>query len=427
MRQFMVLVGPNGAGKTNVIHALDLLGEIIVRGTTDPAREQGWDQIVRRGKKPARGGLRLSATIPIPGRYLTPHHGGLRQPSLSRNAIEVVLTARLELSGSVASEDVRVQDEEITLERDKSRFVVRISGDRYSVTPGTDTELWSIAAGLLVAGSRRVRQQRLESEEQVRAVFMEFFEERSLEQETRRRFLRLINLQRFFSPALEHVAESCTVTRVRLDSLALRAESSPKQLRSGVELGPHGEGLAATVDRLKAEKEAGFGRVLAALQSVYPRIEDVRPQRIQADRLTLLFKEKGIADPLEQASISDGVLHALALLVMLESHAKGVLAIEEPENAIHPWSIRAMVGHAQEHLGRQLILTTHSETVVNAVKDARSLYIVEHVDEHGTTIQNAADKEQALDAILKESGQRLGEVWLSGALGGVPISEPDVE
>lgn len=55
---FAVLVGPNGSGKTNIVGALALFGELLRRGTTDPARELGWSQIIRREKRPARGGSR---------------------------------------------------------------------------------------------------------------------------------------------------------------------------------------------------------------------------------------------------------------------------------------------------------------------------------------------------------------------------------
>jgi len=59
------LVGPNGAGKTSVVHALELFGEIIRRGTTDPVQEQGYDQIIRREQRPARSGLFFRETEPV--------------------------------------------------------------------------------------------------------------------------------------------------------------------------------------------------------------------------------------------------------------------------------------------------------------------------------------------------------------------------
>jgi predicted ATPase len=120
------------------------------------------------------------------------------------------------------------------------------------------------------------------------------------------------------------------------------------------------------------------------------------------------------------------VLHALALLVALEGGlgGRGLLAIEEPENALHPWSLRAMVQRAQRAGARQLLLTTHSETVVSSVEDPAALYVVENMDGSGTVLTPATDRETALATILKESGEKLGDIWIAGTLGGVPGSQP---
>ncbi|OJH40357.1 hypothetical protein BON30_15120 [Cystobacter ferrugineus] len=96
--------------------------------------------------------------------------------------------------------------------------------------------------------------------------------------------------------------------------------------------------------------------------------------------------------------------------------------IEEPENAIHPWPLRKLITRAQNS-SRQIILTTHSETVVNAVIDPETLFLVENENKKGTIVTPATERESALKAILEESGQKLGDVWLDGSLGGVPGGE----
>jgi len=136
--------------------------------------------------------------------------------------------------------------------------------------------------------------------------------------------------------------------------------------------------------------------------------------------VTLLFQERGISEPIPLDSISDGVIHALALLIALQSPGRGILAIEEPENALHPWSVRKILERAQSGTEQRVLMTTHSETVVNAVQDPDSLFIVEGDEDTGTTVTPATTKEKALRAILMESGQQLGDVWLDGTLGGVP-------
>lgn len=228
-------------------------------------------------------------------------------------------------------------------------------------------------------------------------------------------------LSRGLGPIFHMMQRECSVTRLRLDASALRSDAR-HEVRAGQSLGPSGEGLPVAVDRLRGrrpEPAADFVSILAKLREVYPRIEDVVPEAFGQGRVTLGFRERGIADPIPLDGVSAGVLHALALLIALSSPAPGLLAIEEPENALHPWSVRKLLGCAQE--GRQQVLfTTHSETVVNAVRDPDALYIVEADDAKGTHVETATTKETALASILAESGQKLGDVWLDGSLGGVP-------
>lgn len=217
--------------------------------------------------------------------------------------------------------------------------------------------------------------------------------------------------------------EGATVKRLRLDSTTLRQDALTRELSRGF-IGPAGEGLALAVDRLRGhnpEPSPRFRRILEQLNRVYPRIEDVQSTRIQPGRFVLRFKEKGIADALGQSNVSDGVLHSLALLLALNpTRERGVVAIEEPENAIHPWPLRQIISHAQTNEHGPLIITTHSPVVVDAIANTESLHVVELSDTDGTQVVRARDREQALDSILRESGMKLGEYWVSGGIGGVP-------
>jgi predicted ATPase len=419
MRPFMVLVGPNGAGKTNVVRALELFGDLLARGTTDPARELSWGQIIRREKKPATGGMTFAVTVDLPEDALN-----MRPLREGRMTLDV----RLKLQGSVDTDEVRATEEKLTL-RSSLGPVLSVVADRAGVRveAGDDAALWLELVGLRIHKPRS-------PQEAMRDLTL-LFDARALERETGRRVLRLLNLQRFSWPWLVYLASAARVSLLRLDASALRSDSAFREAAGGNLLGPSGERLAMAVDKLRGrgKKPApAFQRVLAGLRSVYPRIEDVRAQRIQPGRLSLLFRERGISEELGQANVSDGVLHALALLVMLEgeprrrspSEAPGILAIEEPENAIHPWSVSAMMGRAQQPGARQVLVTTHSETVVNAVEDPAALFVVENESDAGTTVTPALYREAALAAILRETGQKLGDVWMGGALGGVPRSEP---
>jgi len=429
MRPFMVLVGPNGAGKTNIVRALELFGSVLRRGTTDPIREQGYDQLIRREKKPARSGLGFTAHMEVP-RSLFERAGKAALPSRRTRAEPLLLKVTLLLSGSTSSDEVAVQQEQLTLQRGSDELTARLEDGRFVIHGGKDVELWRFLA-LLLGYPFTALKEGPKLRQSLRSYFSDVFLFFTGQDEESGRLLRLLNWQRASSSAMRYLQDNTQVTRLRLDSSALRQDSvfEATTFRGRRGIGPSGEGLAIAIERLKGNHRTpkpAFRRILEALQQVYPRIEDIKPYRFQPGRLTLLFKERGISEELGQSNVSDGSLHALALLVALEGglDKKGVLAIEEPENAIHPWSLRSMIERAQQKPDRQVLLTTHSETVVDAVQDPRALFIVENEDRYGTVVTAAVKKEKALKAILQQSGQKLGDVWLDGTLGGVPGDEP---
>lgn len=86
-------------------------------------------------------------------------------------------------------------------------------------------------------------------------------------------------------------------------------------------------------------------------------------------------------------SLSDGTLRFLALAVLkLDTTAKGVICLEEPENGIHPARIPAMLNLLQDIATdtkraidsdnplRQVIVNTHSPSVVDQVPDDTLLF-----------------------------------------------------
>lgn len=133
LRPFMVLVGPNGAGKTNFVQALDLFGAILGRGTIEPVRELGYDELIRREKKPARGGLLIG------GRFTQGSAPLVRGTLVGKDLFapqanpEVTIRLTLQIRGSVKSNAVRLAQEHVVIERSDGRFTL----DRVGAEPIT--------------------------------------------------------------------------------------------------------------------------------------------------------------------------------------------------------------------------------------------------------------------------------------------------
>jgi predicted ATPase len=202
-------------------------------------------------------------------------------------------------------------------------------------------------------------------------------------------------------------------------------------------LGADGEHLPATLYRLanssrdddgEPDPERVYCRVANRLSEL---IGDVKALQIDSDPkrelYTLVLSDRqGTQHPAR--SLSDGTLRFLALAVLYEDpDTQGVLCFEEPENGIHPDRIPAMLRLLKDiavdtdfrvspdNPLRQVIINTHSPSVVGEVADA-DLLVAEsrEVVREGARFQRAAysplpDTWRVIEGIRPVSkGQLLG-------------------
>ena len=115
--------------------------------------------------------------------------------------------------------------------------------------------------------------------------------------------------------------------------------------------------------------------------------------------------------------MSDGSLRFLCLLaILLDPEPPRFIAIEEPELGIHPDLIHKIADLLIDASTRtQLVVTTHSEILVDALHERPEAVVV--CEKHdGQTTMERLDASKL--AIWLEK-YRLGDLWTSGQLGGV--------
>jgi predicted ATPase len=120
--------------------------------------------------------------------------------------------------------------------------------------------------------------------------------------------------------------------------------------------------------------------------------------------------------PIPAIRLSDGTLRWLALLaILLDPTPPPVVCIEEPELGLHPDMIPILARLLREASERtQVIITTHSDILVDALSDVPEAILVCERGEEGTTIRRL--EPDALAEWLKTYS--LGELWRRGQLGG---------
>lgn len=130
-----------------------------------------------------------------------------------------------------------------------------------------------------------------------------------------------------------------------------------------------GSNMASVLAALKDHDPTVKRRVEEYLATVVPGVQAVAPKAI-GPRAMLEFKQdvRGSAHPWRflATNMSDGTLRALGVLVALFQRPAGLVAIEEPEVALHPAAAGVLTDSlrdASDH--RQVLITSHSPDLLD--------------------------------------------------------------
>ena len=155
-------------------------------------------------------------------------------------------------------------------------------------------------------------------------------------------------------------------------------------------------------------------QLITALRRLYEGIVDVKCS-VAGGTVALFLEESGNREfPITR--LSDGTLRYLCLLsILLHPEPPPLIVIEEPELGLHPDLLPTLTDLLITASERsQLIVTTHSDVLVDALTDTpESVVVCEKHD--GQTEMRRLDKDE-LTKWLKD--YTLGNLWSSGQLGG---------
>ncbi|HMV47736.1 MAG TPA: AAA family ATPase [Blastocatellia bacterium] len=166
--------------------------------------------------------------------------------------------------------------------------------------------------------------------------------------------------------------------------------------------------------RIPAAKRA----ILSALEDLYEGLSDFDVS-IEGGTVQVFFTEGDFTIPATR--LSDGTLRYLCLLAILcDPNPPPLVCIEEPELGLHPDILPKLADLLVAASARtQLIVTTHSDILVDAMTERPETILVCEKHEGRTTIERLEGARLAvwLES-YKSGGARLGESWIRGELGG---------
>lgn len=155
--------------------------------------------------------------------------------------------------------------------------------------------------------------------------------------------------------------------------------------------------------------------LLKKLKAFYEPLVDLSI-KVHGGTVQIFLHESGLKHPIPATRLSDGTLRYLCLLAILcHPSPPPLICIEEPELGLHPDILPEIATLLVEASHRtQLIVTTHSDILVDGLSDTpEAVAVVEKVE--GSTILQRLSKER-LSAWLEK--YTLGQLWRRGEVGG---------
>jgi len=178
------------------------------------------------------------------------------------------------------------------------------------------------------------------------------------------------------------------------------------------DIDPRNQNLWLVLTNLRGMPEVKQ-KLLDSLRVLYDGIDDFGVH-IEGGTVQVFLQEGRHIIPANR--LSDGTLRYLFLLAILcHPNPPPLVCIEEPEIGLHPDllpTLASLLIDASERT--QLIVTTHSDVLVDTLNDRPEAIVVAEKGENGTTLKRL--DAEALKPWLEK--YRLGQLWTSGEIGG---------
>ena len=189
-------------------------------------------------------------------------------------------------------------------------------------------------------------------------------------------------------------------------------------------LRPDGSNLASFLFMLRQQHEGAYGSIRRTVQLVAPFFDDfaLEPQRLNEDKIRLVWRHKGSDAYFDASLLSDGSLRFIALTTLLlqpDAYRPSVILMDEPELGLHPYAITLLAS-----LVKQVATTTQ------VVLSTQSPFLLDHFRPEDVLVTDRVGRETKFTRLETASlatwleDYSLGQLWEKNELGGRPGSGP---
>lgn len=373
-----VLVGPNASGKSNLLKVFQFLGD-TARDDLGPAVVAfgGMDQLLFRGPGAAKT-IRIALEAHVT-RHTSPQ-------AVDEYELNFRLGKGLSRQGRPTGL-IRTESFKFKRTKGKGRRIT-IKGARVSALPEGGKQAESKHVGELQKTSAGL------------SVLRKLGEDAD-------------------APQWRDLADLFLTLRVFEPDVA--AARLPGQRHPSPRLESDASNLATFLDWLAEEHSEIFALLVDDLRAIVPSLMGIEFIAIggATEARRVVLRERHLTGTTDLAHASFGTVRALAILAMLhDPNPPKLTLVEEIDHGLHPWALDRIVERLRSATRRtQLLLATHSPALVNRLRPDE-IIVCERDPRTGASLIPAIDPAD-VEALASEDDLSLGELWFSGALGGV--------
>lgn len=179
-----------------------------------------------------------------------------------------------------------------------------------------------------------------------------------------------------------------------------------------------------------------FFKLIDWMQSINTTSEidsKLASEHISLGRNVLKYKDKYMKtnfNDIYAYDVSEGALYVLfTLLLLIHEDSPDIVAIDNIDSALNPGLIRTLMSQVSDIIkkkkNKQIFMTTHNPITLDGIdlfNDDHRLFVVER-DKEGLTRVKRISPPSGMTKEQWENeyyGMKLSEIWLSGAIGGIP-------
>lgn len=197
-----------------------------------------------------------------------------------------------------------------------------------------------------------------------------------------------------------------------------------------------GRNLSSWLLTLQTKHYENFAKLTSAIRNILPDVKDIFANLTQSATVYLSSKENYLDGPINLLNMSDGELKLISLLSLIFAPPEltpPFIAVEEPENYLHPGILKDLVELLRdvrttsekqiedniknnlESMGElsQVLITTHSLVLIDNF-NIEELIIVKK-EQGGTTVIYPKDNDD-MKKLIEDKEIGLGSLYFSGAL-----------